>query len=727
MRSHDSTTRTRSHSSQRWATALLLALAACKPAGATTSPDATGKRETHEPRKGEPQAEPAKPIVFASTGAPHSAPITVVALSPDGKAALTRDTAGGVRMWPALDGSREPLVVPIRDPRSFALGPAEEGGWIAALVDSAGGARVIQIDAAGKMSPLASLPPMAMLSEMLVLPGGQRLLGVGSDHVIHLYDRKGKELAKLDKPKLRPAALRIALEAEGGPRVFALTAGEFDKTGRFAVEVLPLVIGDAKLELGTDRQTVLLDAPTTPDNPLIAPDGRSVVYVQKQREGSGSWKVHATQLHDGLSTSVDSELVGVMPRIALLPKGRVLLDDGGGMGRIADLADKQVEVTALRSSPTVNHLAAVSAGATRAIPSTTWLAVHQLDRDEMLYLGYDPVSVTDVGLAPDNQRVAWALGDRLAVEQLVEGGGGEVLEVPGTRGIGFRNVDFIDADKLVALDWSGGAQVIGWRSGEIVDAIDVGNNVSVASYAYSAPGEGVLFVRTNLWQNPLVIELDAGHFAGRHLVYGAANLMGPLSPTGKSIDEWGTWTLDGTAKLRLFTLAELRGGLDTVSAVNRGEVLGQGYPEQYALDAAGHSWWVRTEGVSRPRLYRGKLGTSQSERDVLLPTGFITMLEPSPEGRRIAIAQSRDASQIVSVYDAETLQLLWARPAASVGGIAWSQDGSELAIAGQFAGGVVYGVEDGQVETSRCGLAFQARKTPPVSGGFFQQLSLCEG
>ena len=64
------------------------------------------------------------------------------------------------------------------------------------------------------------------------------MLGVGSDHVVHLYDRKGKELAKLDKPKLRPAALRVALEAEGGPRVFALTAGEFDKTGHFAVEVL---------------------------------------------------------------------------------------------------------------------------------------------------------------------------------------------------------------------------------------------------------------------------------------------------------------------------------------------------------------------------------------------------------------------------------------------------------------------------------------------------------
>lgn len=716
----------RSHARTTIVSLTLLALAACKPTGATTTPDQPSKPKRGEQAVSEPA--PSKPIVFASRGAPHGAPITVIALSPDGKAALTRDTAGAVRMWPALDGSREPLVVPIRDPRSLALAAAEEGGWIAALVDTAGGARVIAIDEAGKMSPLASLPPMAMIGEMLVMPGGKQILAVGSDHVIHLYDRTGKQLATLDKPKLRPVALRVALEAEGGPRAFAITAGEFDKTGHFAVEVLPLELGPNTLALAGDRQTVLLDAPATTDNPTISPDGRSVVFVQRQREGGATWKVHATQLLDGRSTSVDTEMVSAAaPRIALLPKGRVLLDDGTGLGRIADLGAKRVEVTGLRSSPNVNHLAATFAGSTRALPSTTWLAVHDLAADELLYLGYDPVSVTDVGLAPKSEQVAWALGDRIAVEQLVEGGAGEVLEVPGTRGVGYRNVDFVDDDTILVLDWSGGAQVITWRSGEIVDATDLGNNVSTASYAYAEAGSGVLFVRTNLWQNPLVVELDQNHFAGRHLIYGNANWMGPLAPVGADIDQWGAWTLDGLAKLRHYTLADLRPGLDTLGALDRGDTLAFGTPEQFAVDGRGQQWWVRTEAASRPRLFRAPLGAAQSERDVLLPTGFITMLEPSPDGRRLAVAQSRDATQVVSIYDADTLQLLWARPAAAIGGLAWSQDGEEIAIAGQFAGGVVFGVDDGQVETSRCGLAFQARKTPPLSGGFFQQLSLCEG
>jgi WD40 repeat protein len=704
-----------------------LGLVACKPTTNTDNPDGSGKPGRGEAGKGDVVHPNAKPIVFASRGAPHGAPITVIALSPDGKAAMTRDTAGGVRMWPALDGSREPLVVPIRDPRSLALAAADGGGWIAALVDTAGGARIISIDDAGKMQPLASLPPMAMIAEMVIMPGGRQILAVGSDHVLRLYDPQGNELAKLDKPKLRPSSLRIASAAEGGARAFALTAGEFDASGRFAVEILPLELGPDRIALASDRQTIHLDGPPTSDNPTIAPDGRAAVFLQRQREGGATWKVHGIQLDDGRTISVDTEMVSpAPPRMGLLTNGRVLLDDGTGLGRIVDLAKKRTVVTGVRTSPNVNHLASSFAGPTRAVPANTWLAVHDLDTDELLYLGYDQVSVTDVGLSAKAERVAWAFGDRLAVEQLEGEAKGEVVEVPGTRGIGYRNVDFVDSDMLVTLDWSGGAQLIDWRTGKIVDAIDVGNNISMGSYSRARDGEGVLFVRTNLWQNPLVVEVGDHAFLGRYLVYANAHFTGVLAPMGESLDHWGAWAVDGLAKLRSYPLADLRPGLDTVASLERGEVLAFGVTEQFAVDGRGQQWWVRTEAAQRPRLSRSKLGASQSERDVLLPTGFITMLEPSPDGRRMAVVQARDSSQVVSIYDAETMQVLWARPAAAVSGIAWSDDADELAIAGQFAGGVVFRVESGETATSRCGLEFQARKTPPISVGFFQQLSLCE-
>ncbi len=706
------------------ALSLVFGFAACKPKPELTNPEPGTAGPVDDPDPSKPSA---KPIVFASRGAPHGAPITVIALSPDGKAAITRDTAGGVRLWPALDGSREPLVVPIRDPRTMALASDNAGGWVAALVDTVGGARLISVDATGNMQPIASWPPMAMIAEMVIMPGGEQILAVGTDHVIRLYDRKGKELAKFDKPKLRPAMLRIATAAEGGPRAFALTVGEFDASGHFAVEILPLALGPNSIELAAGRQTVQLDGPPTSDNPTLAPDGRTAVFLQRQRAGGATWKVHGIQLDDGRTISVDTELISpVPPRMGLLTNGRVLVDDGTGLGRIVDLAKKRTEVIGLRTSPNLNHNASSFAGSTRAAPASTWLAVHALDTDELTYLGYDQVSVTDVGLAPNSEQVAWALADRLAVEQLEGATKGEVLEVPGTRGIGFRNVDFVDANKLVALDWSGGAQLIDWRSGEIIDAIDIGNNVSVASYAWAGEGRGVLLVRTNLWQNPLLVEIGGGEFLGRYLIYGNANFTGLLAPSGEGIDRWGAWALDGLAKLRRYPLADLRPGLDTVASLERGEVLAFGNPEQFAVDGGGQQWWVRTEAASRPRLFRSKLGAGQSERDVLLPAGFITMLEPSPDGRRIAVVQARDASQVVSIYAAESMQVLWARPAASVGGIAWSQDASEIAIAGQFAGGVVFGVDDGQAKTARCGLEFQARKTPPVSTGFFQQLSLCE-
>jgi hypothetical protein len=59
---------------------------------------------------------PAAPIVRSDAAAggieaPHAGPIVLVAATPDGTAALSSDVSGGVRLWPAVDGSQEPRVV----------------------------------------------------------------------------------------------------------------------------------------------------------------------------------------------------------------------------------------------------------------------------------------------------------------------------------------------------------------------------------------------------------------------------------------------------------------------------------------------------------------------------------------------------------------------------------------------------------------------------------------
>ena len=737
---------------------LAASLAACKPGGQTTAPG-DERRGSHAEQ---PIETKATPVVFASVGVPHANAITGIEVDATGTAALSRDLNGGVRLWPALDGSREPMVVPIRDPRQMSLAADGEGGWTLALLDAIGGVRLVGADDKGGMRPLATLPPTDPSTEVLVLPGGDRVLTVGADHIVRLYGRDGRELSKAEANGLRPSMLFLANETGGAPKVFAATVGEFDdKHQRFATEIVPITLGEDAIKLERVSQTLYLDGPPSSDNLALSPDGRTVVYVQRQRMGGATWLVLATQLDDGRQVSVDSQITtSAQVRFGLLPSGRVLVDDGTGMGRVINLADREVELQALRSSPTVNHTIVAFGGGKRLAPASNWLAVHDLAEDDLLYLGYTQVNVTDVGISPEGDRVAWALSDRVAIEPLGERSHGEVVEVPGTRAKSMRFVDFVDADTIVALDWAGGAQIIRWRDGELVDAVDIGSNVQLADLARRGD-DGLLWVRTNLWQNPSVIRIEDGSFGGRYLTPGASHLSGP-STTGTGVDQWGVWAIDGTGKMWQFDFAQLEAGVDTKSVASLGETLEFGVPEQMVVDGEGRLFWVRTLG-GRPGLYitdpegaqpsaddpapspagpshadvaqnierrmpveaNPKGSVTGADRQLELAAGFVTLLDLSPDGRRIAVVQQRDPGQVVTVYDTRTLKPLWAQPIPAAQALAWSDDGRKVAVPGQLGGGAVFDHE-GSVDTARCGLQFEALRTPPLVQGFFNEISVCE-
>src|SRR5260221_4724678 len=75
----------------------LVILAACSG----SSPDAP--KPTPKPR----QPATAPTVIHAG----HSAMIEIVAVTDDGRVAASQDAMGGTRLWPALDGSAEPIVV----------------------------------------------------------------------------------------------------------------------------------------------------------------------------------------------------------------------------------------------------------------------------------------------------------------------------------------------------------------------------------------------------------------------------------------------------------------------------------------------------------------------------------------------------------------------------------------------------------------------------------------
>src|SRR5262245_988413 len=109
---------------------------------------------------------PADREAVASTAAPaphvppHPAPspgaITGIALMDAGDAAFTLDSAGEARLWPVLDGSRQP--VPVTIPAALDVALARAGtGFVVGLVDHAGLGRLIVLGGDGELLRTVSL------------------------------------------------------------------------------------------------------------------------------------------------------------------------------------------------------------------------------------------------------------------------------------------------------------------------------------------------------------------------------------------------------------------------------------------------------------------------------------------------------------------------------------------------------------------------------------------
>ncbi|HWO21564.1 MAG TPA: hypothetical protein VNO30_22500 [Kofleriaceae bacterium] len=192
--------------------ALIAACEACRGEPARTPPADPVRAPTAEPADAARIAD-AQPDVQDSQAeevhaAPHGSFIVQVALTDAGDAALTADALGALRLWLALDGTREPLVVRGGPVRQLALG-RDGGELVAALLDPAGGLELLRFDAAGAVRGRARVPADPAAYEELAFAGGV-FLARRSDHVIAALDARGQ--------------LRGRLVAEPGERITAVMA-----------------------------------------------------------------------------------------------------------------------------------------------------------------------------------------------------------------------------------------------------------------------------------------------------------------------------------------------------------------------------------------------------------------------------------------------------------------------------------------------------------------------
>lgn len=149
----------------------------------------------------------------------HGAAISLIAMTDAGDAAVTADTTGAIRLWPALDGSREPIVVSGSPPS--ALDVAREGdGFLIANHDAARGVELVRLDARGEVRSRARIATEPATLEVELTPHGALVLR--ADQAIELYDPAGTQRARLVPD---PGTRIQALVGRGG-RVLAIVGDD---------------------------------------------------------------------------------------------------------------------------------------------------------------------------------------------------------------------------------------------------------------------------------------------------------------------------------------------------------------------------------------------------------------------------------------------------------------------------------------------------------------------
>jgi len=169
-----------------------------------------------------------------------------------GGAALSQDGRGGTRLWPTLDGRREPIAIAMA--RAVELVLAHDGeGFLLGGLDEASGLELVRVANDGTVISRAHVEPAF---DGVVAASG-RVIALRADQTIAIFDYAGTQLARLE-PALGERITRLV--ARGDQVLAMLVRGK---------DVLVRRI-DARGWLG-DSMRVKLDPH---DTPFMSPDGR---------------------------------------------------------------------------------------------------------------------------------------------------------------------------------------------------------------------------------------------------------------------------------------------------------------------------------------------------------------------------------------------------------------------------------------------------------------------
>jgi hypothetical protein len=693
----------------------VLLACACKPTGEpTVTPEAPTADSQPEPSsKSLAESRPEFP------GVAHSGNIDKVVLDPTGTAALSRDAVGGLRLWPALDGSLEPQSVPISNPRSMAVLSTGKR-FVVLAVEASGGARFVSLRADGHAKDLAALPPFNPVLEVAAVRGG-RFAALMRDGSIRVFDTKGTEVAAFDEKGFQPVSIRPSGD---GKHLVALTT--MDRVGTDArAEAQRLSFGgtpDAPtLKRSGTPQILKTTAAITETTVAVSHDAAEVAVLA--RGVSDHWDI---EIHN-LDADESARLVPVkfsmhqQPHIGYAAPHRLLVSSNEGIP--SKLIDTKSQSVRLRTSipQDFNHQGRAQSvvGGRQVVGYGTFLFVHDVEDRKHRFLGYQATQGSSVGLSPSGSYVAWAYSQGPVVVEALDGSTAPTEIDYGTNNFSGTRVRFLDDDHLVIVDAVGEVSLVHWPTGEVVAHTGTMSNVRGI---HLDPAQGV-FVLERFSNEAWVYEVSPEKgFDGPYIV-GDTYRLGILKP--KPPNDVVLWSLQAANnKMRQFTLDQLRSDLTVAETEALGVALEAGQSPPLAVDPLGRHYGVRWNGTALEMFVREGKETLASRS---MPSNDINQILPSPTGDRFLAVLNRSGSVSVSMHDTETLESQWSYSTGVFNNdTAWSDDGRFVAFSAN-TGAVLLDVATGEPVLSRCGLRFAALGAPPSTAfSSPNQKSICE-
>jgi hypothetical protein len=452
---------------------------------------------------------------IALAAAMHDVAVTEVILDPLGESALTIDEEGGLRLWPTVRGTEieVPIALPDREPVWATLARGEDGAFVVATIDTQGGARVARIElgeGGAKRTELFEIPAVDPQFELYVLEGAQRIVALGKDHRVRLFDTSGAVKSEIDRVGFIPWQLRVAPTKHGvTPMLAVLTQ---------PVRAQSMRIDHDRLEVVGEAWMVGLDQSPNRNDLALSPDGTKVAALRRPKSKGKAFTLQLIEMATGDRKVILGELdAKVRPRLHYVDMDRALLETGNGTGFWLDLnaavPKTQTEIPLTPVTPVKlpeghedERMQVTVVAGIRAVPVSGGLVIDPIDTPRHTLLTKAPAFANVIAIDHDGARVAWGNPGNVVVEQV------------GGRAQRFA----VDVGRLraLALQESGHVLATGDRGSVIVD-----------EQGATTPGEATAPIEQTARERRKAAEARTAGLA----LHGGKLLRGEADPTGRFI------------------------------------------------------------------------------------------------------------------------------------------------------------------------------------------------